>query len=118
MSRIVLVTPRAEFAKGVNYCSQIGVMRRLYQSGVELIPATEVVGRSAEGVRLRNVYSGQEKTLNGVDYLLWSSPRQANVALLSALSEKGVQIRMVGDCVSPRNLTCAIHEGRTIAMAH
>lgn len=117
-AKIVLVTPRPEFAKGVNYCSQIGVMRRLYTAGVELVPASEVTGRDESGVRLRNAYSGAERSLGGVDHLLWSSPRHARSELVAALEGRGLRVEKIGDCVSPRNLLCAIHEGRAIAMGH
>ncbi len=118
LASVVLVTPRPEFAKGVNYCSQIGVMRRLYTAGVELIPACEVLGRSGREVRLRNVYSGDEWRLDGVDHLLWSSPRHAASELAAALQARGFDVEKIGDCMSPRNLLCAIHEGRAVAMEH
>lgn len=115
-ANVVLVTPRPEFAKGVNYCSQIGVMRRLYNAGVELLPACEVTGRDGRAVRLRNVYSGAERQLDDVDHLLWSSPRHARSELAAALETRGLGVDKIGDCMSPRNLLCAIHEGRAVAM--
>lgn len=116
-NKVFLVTPRAEFAKGVNYCSQIGVMRRLYGSGVTLIPATEIVNFNDSTIVLKNVYTGNEETHENVDYLLWSSPRKANSDLSRELEQAGIQTELIGDCMSPRNLLCAIHEGRALAMS-
>ncbi|MBK1779690.1 FAD-dependent oxidoreductase [Advenella sp. WQ 585] len=116
-NKVILVTPRSEFAKGVNYCSQIGVMRRLYGSGVTLIPATEIVDFKDSAIVLRNVYTGIEQTHENVDYLLWSSPRKANSSLIRELVREGIQATLIGDCMSPRNLLCAIHEGRALAMS-
>ena len=114
---VTLVTPRPEFAKGVNYCSQIGVHRRLHHGRVVLLPANEVVGREGETVLVRNVHTGAITPLNGVGQLLWSSPRHARSELAASLRERGLDVAMIGDCVSPRNLLCAIHEGRALAMA-
>jgi len=117
-SRVVLVTPRPEFARGVNYCSAIGVLRRLHGAEVELVPASEVVSRHAGGVTLRNVFTGRLTERTGIDRLLWSSPRQVDTALAAALTAEGIAFEAIGDCVAPRNLLCAIHEGRLAAMAH
>lgn len=115
-NKVILVTPRSEFAKGVNYCSQIGVMRRLYGSDVTLIPATEIVDFNGSAVVFRNVYTGIEQTHENVDLLLWSSPRKANSGLSRELDRAGIKTALIGDCMSPRNLLCAIHEGRALAM--
>ena len=116
--RIVLVTPRPDFARAVNYCSAIGVMRRLYGAGVELLPASEVVAKENAMVSVRNAYTGQVTKIEGVDHLVWSSPRQVNDELADALNAEGLRVELVGDCMSPRNLLCAIHEGRAIGMAN
>jgi 2,4-dienoyl-CoA reductase-like NADH-dependent reductase (Old Yellow Enzyme family) len=117
-ARVVLVTPRADFARGVNYCSAIGVFRRLYGAGVELVPACEVVSRQGDGVTLRNVFTGAMTERTGVARLLWSSPRRVDTKLAASLAAEGLEVEVVGDAVSPRNLLCAIHEGRIAALAH
>ncbi len=116
LGRVTLVTPRTEFARGVNYCSQIGVLRRLYHGRVTLLPASEVAGREGDSVEIRNVFTQATFRLSGVDRLLWSSPRHARAGLAAGLREHGLRVVAIGDCVSPRNLLCAIHEGRALAM--
>jgi 2,4-dienoyl-CoA reductase-like NADH-dependent reductase (Old Yellow Enzyme family) len=113
---VTLVTPRTEFARGVNYCSQIGVLRRLHHNQVVLLPASEVVGKEGDVVLIRNVFTQVTFKLTGVGRLLWSSPRHAQSELGTSLCEHGLRVASVGDCVSPRNLLCAIHEGRALAM--
>src|SRR5262249_57169849 len=41
--KLVLLTPRPQIARNVNYCSAIGVNRRLYQAGAEIMVAVEPV---------------------------------------------------------------------------
>ncbi len=116
--KVYMVTPRAEFARGVNYCSGIGVLRRLHHAGVELIPSSEVVARDGASVSLRNVYTCATREIPDVGTLLWSSPRHARGELAADLEREGLTVEMIGDCVSPRNLLCAIHEGREVAMRY
>ena len=116
--KTILVTPRTEFAKGVNYCSAIGVFRRLHNADVDMIPANEVVERKGDIVVLRNVYTGKTSEISGVKTLLWSSPRHARGEMASQIQEKGIRVEMIGDSVAPRNLLCAIHEGRAVAMRY
>jgi hypothetical protein len=51
-----------------------------------------------------------------VGLFLWSTPRIVNDALAQPLRRVGIDTRLVGDCLAPRNLLCAIHEGEAAAM--
>jgi hypothetical protein len=55
--------------------------------------------------------------LEDVDLFLWSTPRVVDDAIAAPLREAGVDVRLAGDCVAPRNLFCAIHEGEALALA-
>ncbi len=52
----------------------------------------------------------------GVGVFLWATPRIADDALAEPLRRAGIETRLVGDCLAPRNLLCAIHEGEAAAM--
>ena len=41
--KLVLLTPRTQIARNVNYCSAIGIHRRLYQADAEIVVAAEPV---------------------------------------------------------------------------
>ena len=56
----------------------------------------------------------------GFIFMEWSkddTPRIADDTLAQPLRKAGVDVRLVGDCVAPRNLLCAIHEGEAAATA-
>lgn len=116
-AKLVLLTPRTQIARNVNYCSAIGVHRRLYEADAEIIFAAEPVGWRDGVLTWRNVFSGRTRDIPGVALFLWSTPRVADDALAEPLRRAGVDIRLVGDCMAPRNLLCAIHEGEAAAMA-
>jgi hypothetical protein len=113
----VLLTPRTYIARNVNYCSAIGVHRRLYQADTEIILAAEPTLFKGGVLTWRNVFTGRARDIPNVSLLLWSTPRIANNALAKPLQEAGIETRLAGDCVAPRNLLCAIHEGEAAAMA-
>jgi hypothetical protein len=59
--RLVLLTPRQQIARNVNYCSAIGIHRRLYEANAEIVLSAEPV--SVRGGRLtwRNVFTGHRR---------------------------------------------------------
>jgi hypothetical protein len=115
--RLVLLTPRTQIARNVNYCSSIGIHRRLYQADAEIIVAAEPVSFQDGVLAWRNVFTGRVRDIENVGLFLWSTPRIANDALAQPLRRIGIDTRLVGDCVAPRNLLCAIHEGEAAATA-
>jgi hypothetical protein len=115
--KLVLLTPRPQIARNVNYCSAIGVHRRLYEADAEIIVAAEPIFLAGGVLRWRNVFTGRVRDIDNVALFLWSTPRIANDGLAEPLRRAGVDTRLVGDCVAPRNLVCAIHEGEAAAIA-
>jgi hypothetical protein len=115
--KLVLLTPRTQIARNVNYCSAIGVYRRLYEANAEIVTAAEPSTLRNGVLTWRNVFTGRPHDIADVELFLWSTPRIADDALAQPLEQAGVDTRLVGDCMAPRNLLCAIHEGEAAAMA-
>jgi 2,4-dienoyl-CoA reductase-like NADH-dependent reductase (Old Yellow Enzyme family) len=116
-ARLVLLTPRTQLARNVNYCSAIGVYRRLYQANADIVTAAEPVKLRDRVLTWRNVFTGRTQDIAGVGLFLWSTPRTVDDAIAATLREAGIDTRLAGDCMAPRNLFCAIHEGEALAMA-
>ncbi|NQW10834.1 MAG: FAD-dependent oxidoreductase [Alphaproteobacteria bacterium] len=112
--RLILITPRPQIAQGVNYCSAIGIYRRLYGAGVEIVPAAVPIRLANGCLDLRNPYSETARTIENVDLLVYVTPRQVTDDLGPALD--GIEVQRVGDCRSPRNLMAAIHGGHAVAL--
>jgi len=115
--RLVLLTPRPQLARNVNYCSAIGIHRRLYQADAEIIVAAEPISLRGGVLRWRNCFTGRVRDIHNVALFLASMPRIADDGLAEPLRRAGIDTRLVGDCVAPRNLICAIHEGEVAAVA-
>ena len=111
--QVVLLTPRTGIAQAVNYCSALGVHRRLHGLDVEIVTATEPVEiREDHEVRCRNVFSGREGAVEEVDTVVYATPRRVRDALARELPD--LSPTLIGDCLAPRNLSIAIHEGHMV----
>jgi 2,4-dienoyl-CoA reductase-like NADH-dependent reductase (Old Yellow Enzyme family)/thioredoxin reductase len=113
--RVVLITPRTQIAQAVNYCSAIGIHRRLRGLGVEIVTAAHPVAFESETVRYEDVFTGRTRTIEDVEILVFATPRRACDELASALDD--FDVHLIGDCMAPRNLMIAIHEGHAIGNA-
>jgi dimethylglycine catabolism A len=115
--RLVLLTPRQQLARNVNYCSAIGVHRRLYDANAEIVLSAEPVSLHDDMLTWRNVFNGRIQDIDDVGAFVWSTPRIADDAIAKQLHDAGAEVRLIGDCMAPRNLLCAIHEGEAAALA-
>ncbi len=113
--KLILITPRPGIGQNVNYCSAIGVHRRLHRAGVDIVPAHDLIDYRDGQVTCRNVFTGEDETLTGIDEVVYATPRLANDALADGFGE--IPVHCIGDCLSPRNLMAAIHGGHIVGKA-
>jgi dimethylglycine catabolism A len=113
--RVVLLTPRTDIARAVNYCSAIGIHRRLHGLGVEIVTAARPLAYDGGRVRYENVFSNRASEVHEVRTFVYATPRRVDDALMPAL--EGIEVHLIGDCMAPRNLMVAIHEGHAIGNA-
>jgi dimethylglycine catabolism A len=111
---VILLTPRTHVAQAVNYCSALGIHRRLHTAEVDIRTATIPIKVGLHGVRTRNIFSHKLNTIDDVDLFVYATPRVANDSLQAQL--EGREVHLVGDCMAPRNLMMAIHEGHAVAL--
>ena len=114
-NEVIIATPRTHLAQAMNYCSALGVHRRLHTARVQQLVATEPVRIHVHGVRTRNVFTHALQTIDDVDLFVYATPRRANDTLANEL--QGQDVRLIGDCQSPRNLMMAVHHGHLAALA-
>ncbi len=113
--RVILMSPRPHLAQHVNYCSAIGVHRRLHANGVVQILAAEPVEFKDKTVRYVNVFTRRDDSIADVDLLVYATPRIVDEPLSAALAD--LEVHLVGDCQSPRDLMAAIHGGHAVGLA-
>ena len=113
--RVVLITPRTQIAQAVNYCSAIGIHRRLRNLGVEIVTGVRPIAFEHGVVRYEDVFSKRITQVGDVELLVYATPRIVRDELASSLA--GIDYHLIGDCMAPRNLMIAIHEGHAIGNA-
>jgi dimethylglycine catabolism A len=90
---------------------------RLFRQGVVMLPHREASAIGEDWVRLRNVYSGAEQVLDGVDTVVTAYGGKANDEVYRELKGKVSHLRLVGDAAAPRRLAIAMLEATRAARA-
>lgn len=112
--RVVIVTPRDSLADDTSLVTRQNLLRRMARGGIEAIVLSEPCWSAGfeEGVlELRHVYSGAASTIPDLSLLAFSTPRARNDALAAPLEAAGIEVRRVGDCLSPRDMLAATADG-------
>ncbi|HEV7680393.1 MAG TPA: FAD-dependent oxidoreductase [Candidatus Dormibacteraeota bacterium] len=67
-----------------------------------------------DAVELRNLLSGERSRIDGVDAVVLSIGNDVVDSLYDALRGDGIEAHRIGDCVTPRGVEHAIHEGHRL----
>ena len=93
------------------------LFQKLFAKGLILTPYTVVKEISDHSVIVYNIYSRQERKIDGVDTVVLSTGARANNELYRSLKGKVKKLYAVGDCVSPRRIINAVYEAHRAARA-
>ncbi len=118
--RVVLITPRESFAQDTAMVTRQGIVRRIHEKRIGTIVFAEPrwSDRFEEGVlEYANVYNGDGGVIEDVVFLAYSTPRAPNDALTAPLRAAGIDVRLVGDCVTARGILAATSEGHAAGNA-
>ena len=107
--RVVLLTPRTQIAQGVNYCSAIGIHRRLRTLGVEIVTGARPLSYGDATVVCEDIFSRRAFLLRDVVLFVYATPRRVRDEMAAQFAD--IECRLIGDCMAPRNLMIAVHEG-------
>lgn len=92
--------------------TQPGLVDRLAEDGVTVLAHTEI--KEVTESHIRAVSRGSDTSLQA-DAVVFSQGRRPNRQLMDALrvlgADRAVDVHVVGDCVTPRTLPDAVHEG-------
>jgi mycofactocin system FadH/OYE family oxidoreductase 2 len=88
--------------------------QRLLQKGVTFTPDFAVMEIKGLEVHGFNVYSNEWQTFNGHDSIVLAMGNRAEDGLYKALKGTVKELYRIGDCVAPRKIDMAIHEGEKV----
>lgn len=112
--QVTLVERNDEIGRDLNHISRGGLLHRLQAHEVEILTGHEVVAFTAEGVRVRTA-PGEERTLPA-DTVVLALGAVARNELVGPLKGSVPELYAVGDCLKPRKIGEAIHEGFRVGL--
>jgi hypothetical protein len=118
--RVFVITPREAIAQDTALVTRQGIYRRFHEKRIQIVTCAEPQWseRFEDGVfEYANVYNGDAGSISDVAFLAYSSPRAPNAALAAPLRAAGIDVRLAGDCVSPRGVMAATAEGHAAGNA-
>jgi 2,4-dienoyl-CoA reductase (NADPH2) len=113
--KVTIIARAAEIGRDYEATSKIFLQRRWTEKKIESMTQTLVKEVQAKGVRVDQ--NGQEKFVKA-DTIVVAWGMVAENSLLKGLgilaAKQGLKVYIAGDCIAPRNLLAAIHEGARV----
>ena len=113
-NRVVIVTPRDTIATDVQMTTRQGILRRMAEQRIEILPLSEPrwSDACAEGrLEVANVYNGDITVIEDLALLTYATPRTPNDALAVPLRGAGITVIPVGDARAPQEMLFATASG-------
>jgi NADPH-dependent 2,4-dienoyl-CoA reductase/sulfur reductase-like enzyme len=85
------------------------LMDRMGEKGIEILTEQKVKELKADGVVVEK--EGALETIGGTDAVVWAIGNWPDTTLEPLLKAKSIPYYKIGDCVAPRKITDAVHEG-------
>ncbi|MEE8586141.1 MAG: FAD-dependent oxidoreductase [Acidobacteriota bacterium] len=112
--KVTVVEMASEVARDMNHISRGALLAKLSELGIQLRTGCEIVRFTAKGARLRGP-EGEVEELQADTVVLALGARSEN-GLLERLQGKVQELYAIGDCLKPRKIGEAIHEGYKVGL--
>lgn len=107
--RMTVVEMQDDVVYDVGALRKFLLTQRMDEKGIIILTQSEAkLVRSGDLIVEKD---GNEKSISGFDMVIWTVGNQPEVGMQKAIEESGLPFFKVGDCVGPRKITDAIHEG-------
>lgn len=111
---VVILTPRDTIGMDLHLMARQGVLRRMAERHIRIVALSVPVWTEAfeDGtLEYENVYTNERSGVRDVAFLAYSTPRAPENKLVAELRGAGVEMRLVGDCLTPGELLAATASG-------
>ncbi len=112
--QVEILTSPFVLGMNINIVTLIPVLTGLAQAGIKVTLSTMIKEISGETVTVFNVFTQQERKIEGVDTVVPIMGRAANDKLYKQLKGKVKELYRIGDCVAQRPVDRAIYDGHAI----
>jgi 2,4-dienoyl-CoA reductase-like NADH-dependent reductase (Old Yellow Enzyme family)/thioredoxin reductase len=108
---VVLAVGSATLGEALHQYQRNLYAQRLYRARVEIVHHLDLVAAETGAVRFSNLFAPDLETTLAADLLVLALGRVPERGLAEELAARGVPVKEVGDCLSPRSAEEAILEG-------
>jgi len=115
--KVEVLCPDYYCGSKIEPCTQQSIYQRLFQNGVVLTPHTEVKEISGNTVVTYNVFSREERRIDGIDTVVIAYGGREDNAMYYALKDKVREIHVVGDANGVRRVNDATGDGAAVGRA-
>jgi 2,4-dienoyl-CoA reductase-like NADH-dependent reductase (Old Yellow Enzyme family) len=108
---VLLLSELVQMGEGIEPATRFELLKRLLQRGVELQPMTGLREIRRGEIVVHNTLTREHRVQSGIDAVVIAGYRQPRAELADLLRERVADLRLIGDCLSPRRLVHATLEG-------
>ena len=116
VKKVEIITPFPMVGINIGFTHQPVVWPRLRKKGIMFRTSAALKKISGRTLIVSDVFSEEEYTIEGVDTVVIATEYRANDSLYRALKGQVKKLYGVGDCLSPRRVLDAIHEGYKVGL--
>ncbi|MFO0687818.1 MAG: FAD-dependent oxidoreductase [Myxococcota bacterium] len=116
---VTLIAEAFSIGEGLEKATRYALVRRLLVRGVVLRPLTKLVALEGSSAQVVHVWTGARDAI-GTDGLVFACGARARTGLARALDARGpaearFEVHSIGDCLAPRRILHATHDGARLA---
>jgi 2,4-dienoyl-CoA reductase (NADPH2) len=114
--QLIIATPAAGIASNIPMESVGPLLARLGRGGAQYRVLSVLSEVQNGAVHLMNAGSGEEEIIP-CELVVVQTGRRSVAELAPALRNSGLELHMIGDCVTPRRMSHAVFEAQKLALA-
>lgn len=115
-ANVTLISAGLEIGRRLPYTGVIGILRRLEATNVEIFTHLTAKEIGREQIVLQDTMTGNERSINQVDTVIFLGAKEANDSISTELRSKGYEVSVVGEAYLPRGLGMAIRHAKVAAL--
>lgn len=112
---VEILTPRSMIGEFMYVNNRVLMTQRLYEKNVVITPHMDLQAIEDNTVMAYNIYTHQKRPIENIDTVVFAVGNQAKDDLYIPLKDSIQEVYMAGDCIAPRKVFDAIHEGVAVA---
>ena len=108
-AKATIVEMLSHVATDMGLLTKALLIQRMKQKGIKIFTKKKVKEITSGGLILEE--DGHTENIDHIDTIVLAMGYKSDMNLAKIIEEKGIPVYKIGDCLEPRNMMEAIHEG-------